>query len=448
MLPPQPPRQLPQDLDAEKNIIYCLMHFDNAVELVIHSRLKAKHFFVEAHATLFRMILELRSNQQPVDYNTLLSALTTAEFLEEIGGGSDLATIAERSCLAKNLPAYISIVKNKAVERAIIKICLQQAEEAYLGVADHLKFRKETKRKIIRAISDREVKASLPIGKVLEHFLLRDEISSNQDSGCTGLPTGFREIDKKTSGWLPGELIVVASAPGIGKSSFLLNTSLHAALNAGASVAFFSMEMNQDELALRLLAMAAGVELGHLKNAPALTKREWKLLRYGAVRVANAQLFLDDTANLTILELKTRAQKIKEKYGLGMVVVDYLQLMRGQGKSGSDYSRQLEIAELTENLKALALELRVPILVAFRLAAGNGKAGSTKRDILRSNEPGTIEKHADLILWIERPKNDPETRHEAQVTIGNLHNRDLVTVPLTWHDRFTSFKDSPLESRS
>jgi replicative DNA helicase len=242
-------------------------------------------------------------------------------------------------------------------------------------------------------------------------------------------------------GWHKGQLIIVAARPGMGKTSFMLNTALHASLHGQTSVAVFSMEMTRDELAMRLLSMEARVDSNRLKNASKLQEQDWKHLQRAAGEMHEAQLYLDDTPSLNILEIKSRARRIQNQYGLGMVVVDYLQLMRGVGRAGNTYSREQEISEISRGLKAMAKELQVPVLAASQLSREVEKREKGKPKLSDLRESGAIEQDADIVLFIHREKDNPEMQREAELIIGKHRSGNTGDIKLAWHGQYTTFKD-------
>jgi replicative DNA helicase len=339
-----------------------------------------------------------------------------------------------------NGPAYAQIVKEKSSERKIILACTEQAAKAYEGVEDHNAYREETEKRVLEATSEKKLSSYRSLGDTLQDVFTHLQDTASRDTKIVGVPSGFSDLDKETMGWHNGQLIIVAARPGMGKTSLMLNTALHAALQARTSVAFFSMEMTRDELAMRLLSMESRVDAGRLKNASRLQEQDWKHLQRAAGEMHEAQLFLDDTPALNILEIKSRARRIKTQHGLGLVLVDYLQLMRGLGHKGN-YSREQEIAEISRGLKAMAKELQVPVIAASQLSREVERREKSKPKLSDLRESGAIEQDADIVLFIHRDKDNPEMQREAELIIGKHRSGNTGEIKLAWHGQYTTFKD-------
>jgi replicative DNA helicase len=276
---------------------------------------------------------------------------------------------------------------------------------------------------------------------MLQLFNHLQEVASRKTQ-ITGVPSGFRDLDKETMGWHPGQLIIVAARPGMGKTSFMLNTALSSAVKSQTSIAFFSMEMTKQELAARLLSMEAKVDSNRLKNASRLDEQDWRALQRAGGELQNAQLYLDDTPALNILELKSRCRRIQSQHGLGLVVVDYLQLMRGLGsRPGGASSREQEIAEISRGLKALAKELQVPIIAASQLSREVERREKKKPQLSDLRESGAIEQDADIVLFIHRDKDNPDLQNEAELIIGKHRSGNTGEVKLAWLGQYTTFRD-------
>jgi replicative DNA helicase len=431
-------RPLPQNLEAEMNVLGGLLLDNQALDVVIEVGLKTEDFFGEKHAIIYRAILELISQSLPADAITVRNALARNGTLPEVGGAPYLAEIVKSDFSIPNIKAYALIVKEKATERKIIAVCTEQLEKAYEGVLKHDEFRRETEKNVLGATSDPKLKTFSPLGDVLMDVFTHLQESASLERKIIGVPSGFRELDKETMGWHPGQLIIVAARPGMGKTSFMLNIALNAAVKGGVGVAVFSMEMTREELSLRLLSMEARVEANRLKNSSRLMDPDWKLLQIAGERMRETPLFLDETPGLNILELKSRSRQIKNKHGLGLVIVDYLQLMRGLGRTSS---REQEISEISRGLKAMAKELGVPVIAASQLSREIEKREGGRPKLSDLRESGAIEQDADIVLFIHREKDNPEKRNEAEIIIGKHRSGNLADIRLEWHGQYTTFKD-------
>lgn len=434
-------RTPPHNLEAEMNVLGGILLDNRALDSVYEVGLQPDDFYSDAHQKIFQAILDIVRRSQPADAITLRNQLTSAGHLERVGGGSYIAELVQSDFSVPNVPAYAQIVKEKATERKIIFVCSEQAARAYEGVEDHHAFREETEKKVLEATSERKLSTYRSLGETLHDVFNHLQDVASRDTKIIGVPSGFTDLDKETMGWHKGQLIIVAARPGMGKTSFMLNTALYSALQGQTSVAVFSMEMTREELAMRLLSMEARVDSNRLKNASKLQEQDWKHLQRAAGEMHEAQLYLDDTPALNILEIKSRCRRIQNQHGLGLVVVDYLQLMRGLGKAGAGYSREQEISEISRGLKAMAKELEVPVIAASQLSREVERREKGKPKLSDLRESGAIEQDADIVLFIHRDKENPEMQREAELIIGKHRSGNTGEVKLAWFGQYTKFAD-------
>lgn len=432
----------PHNLEAEMNVLGGILLDNRALDSVFEIGVTAEDFYKDSHEKIFTAIFELTRRGQPADAITLRNLLASSGLLEQIGGASYISDLVESDYSVVNVPAYAQIVKEKSTERKIISVCTEQAHKAYEGVEDHNAYREETEKRVLEAAADAKKSTITSLGQTLQSVFTHLQDTASRDTKIIGVPSGFTDLDKETMGWHAGQLIIVAARPGMGKTSFMLNTALHAALKGNTSVAVFSMEMTRDELALRLLSMEARVDAGRLKNASRLQEQDWKHLQRAAGEMHEAQLYLDDTPALNLLEIKARSRRIKSQHGLGLIVVDYLQLMRGLGGRGNSYNREQEIAEISRGLKAMAKELEVPVLAASQLSRDVEKRGDKSRPKLSDlRESGAIEQDADIVMFIHRDKENPEMQREAELIIGKHRAGNTCDIKLAWLGQFTTFRN-------
>jgi replicative DNA helicase len=431
----------PHNLEAEMNVLGGVLLDNRSLDSVHEIGLTPEDFYQDSHQKIFSAIMELQRRTQPADAITLSNLLASQGLLERIGGKQYIAELVRSDFSVPNVPAYAQIVKEKATERKIILVCSEQVSVAFEGVEDHHLFREETEKRVLEATSERKLSTYRSLGDTLQDVFTHLQDVASRDTKIIGVPSGFTDLDKETMGWHPGQLIIVAARPGMGKTSFMLNTALYSALHGNTSVAVFSMEMTRDELAMRLLSMEARVDSGRLKNASKLQEQDWKHLQRAAGEMHNAQLYLDDTPSLNILEVKSRARRIQSQHGLGLVIVDYLQLMRGLGGKGSNYSRENEISEISRGLKGLAKELGVPVIAASQLSREVERREKGKPKLSDLRESGAIEQDADIVMFIHRDKENPELQREAELIIGKHRSGNTGEVKLAWHGQYTRFSD-------
>lgn len=431
----------PHNIEAEMTVLGGILLENRSLDSVYEIGLSPDDFYHEGHQKIFRAVLDLASRSQPADAVTLRNALMNAGVLEKVGGAAYIAELVASDYSAANVPAYAMIVKEKSIERKIIAVCADQSAKAYGGVEDHNAFKEETEKRILEATGERKLSTYSALSDtMLEVFNHLQEVAS-RNTKIIGVPSGFSDLDKETMGWHAGQLIIVAARPGMGKTSFMLNTALSSALQARTSVAIFSMEMTKHELTSRLLSMEARVDSNRLKNASRLQEQDWRNLQRAAGQLQGAQLFLDDTPALNLLELKSRTRRIQSQHGLGLVVVDYLQLMRGLGMRSGQSSREQEIAEISRGLKAMAKELAIPVIAASQLSREVERREKKKPQLSDLRESGAIEQDADIVLFIHRDKDNPELQNEAELIIGKHRSGNTGEIKLAWLGHYTTFKD-------
>lgn len=432
----------PHNLEAEMNVLGGILLDNRALDSVFELGVQSDDFYQESHQKIFEAIFQLNRRGQPADAITLRNLLASAGTLESVGGATYISQLVDSDYSVVNVPAYAQIIKEKSTERKIIGVCSEQAHKAYEGVQDHHAYREETEKRILEAAADTKKSTITSLGQTLQNVFTHLQDTASRDTKIIGVPSGFTDLDKETMGWHPGQLIIIAARPGMGKTSFMLNVALHAALKGNTSVAVFSMEMTREELAMRLLSMEARVDAGRLKNASRLQEQDWKHLQRAAGEMHEAQLYLDDTPALNLLEIKARSRRIKQQHGLGLVVVDYLQLMRGLGGKGNSYNREQEIAEISRGLKAMAKELEVPVISASQLSRDVEKRGDKSKPKLSDlRESGAIEQDADIVMFIHRDKENPEMQREAELIIGKHRAGNTGEIKLAWHGQFTTFRN-------
>lgn len=432
----------PHNLEAEMNVLGGILLDNRALDSVFELGVMADDFYQESHQKIFEAIFQLNRRGQPADAITLRNYLASANQLEQVGGAIYISQLVDSDYSVVNVPAYARIIKEKSTERKIISVCTEQAHQAYEGVENHDQYREETEKKILEAAADTKKTTITSLGQTIHDVFSHLTDVASRSQSVIGVPSGFTDLDKETMGWHPGQLIIVAARPGMGKTSFMLNTALHAAMEGSTCVAVFSMEMTRAELAMRLLSMEARVDSNRLKNASKLDDADWKKLQRVGGPLAEAQLYLDDTPALNLLELKARARRIKSQHGLGLVVVDYLQLMRGLGGRGSSYNREQEIAEISRGLKAMAKELEVPVIAASQLSRDVERRGDDAKPKLSDlRESGAIEQDADIVMFIHRDKKNTERQYEAELIIGKHRAGNTCDIKVGWIGQFTKFEN-------
>ncbi len=431
----------PHNLDAEQSILSAILIDNNTLPEVLEV-LSRKDFYRDAHAKIFKAMEELFERNEPVDLITLANLLKEQGALEAIGGASYLAALVDTVPMATNASHYARIIQEKATLRRLIERaasittrCLDDKG----NVDEILDFAEQS----IFEISGNKVKPSFyALKDILTDTYKAVEDAYENKAMVTGVPTGFKDLDKITSGFQPGELIVIAGRPGMGKTALALNLAQNACQQSQNPVAIFSLEMSKEQLALRMLSAAAGVDSSRMRGG-FLSQNDLHNINQAAGMLYDIPLFIDDTPAISSLEIRAKARRMKMNEGLSMVVIDYLQLMKSRSFAER---RDLEISEMSRSLKALAKELSIPVVTLSQL---NRKVEerTNKRPVLSDlRESGAIEQDADVILFIYREALynkdiDPEKRGLAELIVAKQRNGPTGTVNLTFSDACTRFRD-------
>ena len=428
----------PNHADAEKSVLSCMMQDREAISLAFEL-LSADDFYQPAHREIFDGMHQLNAQGMPIDLVTVDEELSRRGTLEGAGGTNYLIELSQFLPSAVNARAYIQIVDEKATLRRMIKAtgeiassCYEQADPVsdILGVAE---------KSIFDIVMRRHEGTTLKhISDVLPDTYLKIEELARLKGSIDGVPTGFVDLDNLLTGLHGGELVIVGARPSMGKSAFGLNLTGYAGLHAGRSVAYFSLEMPNDQLTMRLLCSDARVDMQAVRHG-SLKDEDWVQLASTLGPLASANIYMDDTSGITPSQLRSRCRRLKMQRGLDMVVVDYLQLMSADGKVEN---RQNEVSEISRNLKSIAKELNVPIVALAQLSRA-GAQRSDKRPILSDlRDSGAIEQDADVIMFLHREEYyDPNTEDKniAEVIVAKQRNGPLGTVKLAWLGQYTRF---------
>lgn len=433
----------PNNLEAEKSVLGAVLLRNAAIFEVLEVGLEARDFYRESHQTLFEVLRELSEKSEPIDLVTLTSALRDRGQYERIGGSAALTSLFEDNFAVKNAAYYAKIVRDKALLRRMIDATNEIASDAFDGVEDMDIFMDDSERKIFAVSNIRLTKTFASMSQILVGNMQQIEELSQRKSIVTGLQTGLVGFDRMTSGLHPGQLIIVAGRPGMGKTSIALSMVQNAALSEKAVIAFFSLEMSQDELGFKLISGVSRIDSKKLKTGR-LADRDWPKLAQAADQLSKSKVYIDDSGNLTVMDMRARCRRLlAENKKLDLVVVDYLQLMQGsKAASRGDGSREREISEISRNLKALAKELKVPIIALSQLNRGV-EARQDKRPMLSDlRESGAIEQDADMVMFVYRDEvynKESEDRGVAELIIAKHRAGELGTVRLAWIPECTSF---------
>lgn len=431
-------RMPPQDLDAEMAVLGSMLIDNEAVGKAIEILGDESPFYRTNHQKIFRAAENLFEKHQPVDVLTLTDELRRQGWLEDVGGAYYLTELSQRIPSAANVEYYARIVLEKSLLRRLINVSHEIAADAYEARKDVLDVIDAAEEKIFKLSERRLRRGFLPMGHVLEETLETIEAFHNRKGVVTGVPTGYIELDQMTSGFQKSDLIIVAGRPSMGKTAFCLNVARNAAVDHKVPVGIFSLEMADYQLAMRLLCAEAKVD-AHKVRTGRLPEKDWPRLSYAAGKLAEAPIFIDDTPALSVLEIRAKARRLAAEHNIGMIIVDYLQLIKGPASSES---RTIEISMISQALKALAKELNVPVVALSQLSRAVESRGGDRRPILSDlRESGAIEQDADVVLFIYRPEvyAPAEVEGVAEVIIGKQRNGPTGTVKLKFLKEYVSF---------
>jgi replicative DNA helicase len=431
----------PQNIEAEQSILGGILIENQAINKVIEI-LTPDDFYRDSHRKIFNALIDLSERDEPADLITLTNELRKIDQLDSIGGASYIASLIDLVPTAANIEYYAKIVREKSILRKLIQTSTEIITQSYEDRGDVEGFLDEAERAIFE-ISEKRVKPSFySLREIVKESFKTIERLFEKKELVTGIPSGFKELDRMTAGFQPSDLIIVAGRPSMGKTAFCLNVAQYAAIEKKIPVAFFSLEMSKEQLVIRMLCSEARVEGSRLRTGY-LSESDWPRLTLAAGTVSDAPIYIDDTAALSALELRAKARRLKSEYGLGMLIIDYLQLMKGRSKAES---RQQEISEISRSLKALSKELNIPVIAVSQLSRKTEERRDFRPQLSDLRESGAIEQDADVILFLYRDElynrsEDNPNRGKAEVIIGKQRNGPTGKIELAFLDKFTTFKD-------
>lgn len=436
----------PQNIEAEQAVLGAML-IDKEAIAKASEILTSTDFYREAHRVIFNAMLELYNKNEAVDMVTVTEILKRDNKLEDIGGLAYITSLANVVLTAANVKYHADIVAEKSVLRQLVRVSTEIAAMGYEANED-VGTLLDTAESRILEISNRKKKADFtPINDVLMESVQNIEKLINNKGGLTGLPSGFADLDKLTSGLHPSDFIILAARPSMGKTALALNIVQNVALRAHKkiggvprSVAFFSLEMSKEQLVNRMLCAEAGIDSQRLRVGE-MGDKDWDALWEACESMSKAKIYIDDTAGITVMDMRSRARRLKAEQGLDLIVVDYLQLMQGSGKRNTSGDRQQEVSEISRSLKALARELDVPVLALSQLSR-SVEARQVKRPMLSDlRESGSLEQDADIVAFLYREDYyNPETENKhTELIIAKHRNGPVDTVNLFFHKQFTKF---------
>ena len=419
----------PHDIDAEQAVLGSMLTDKDAVNAAIET-LRDGAFYREDHKAIYQAIINLYSKSEPIDIITLKDELESMDKFEQVGGYEYLASLPDKVPTTANVQKYIKIVEEKSILRRLIKTANEIIELGYSPTEDVEDIMDNAEKKIFDIMQSKDV--------LVESFTKLEELY-NRKQHITGVPTGFSELDYKTAGLHGSELILVAARPAMGKTAFALNIAANAALRGNAPVAIFSLEMSKDQLVNRILCSEAMVDSNKVRTGK-LEEDDWVKLAGAIGPLSESEMYIDDTPGITVMEIRTKCRKLKMEKNIGLVVIDYLQLVQGSNKRGG--SREQEISEISRSLKILAKEINVPVIALSQLSRAVEQRPDHRPMLSDLRESGAIEQDADIVMFLYRDDYyNPETEKKgvAEVIIAKQRGGSTGTVELIWKGNFTKF---------
>ena len=432
----------PQSIEAEQDVLGAMLIEREAISKVAEF-LHTEDFYREAHRLLFATALELFDKNDAVDLITVIEHLRKNDQLEKAGGIAYVTSLANSVPTAANVLYHARIVEEKALLRQLINAATNIAGLGY-EASEEVDSILDNAERMILEVSNRKIgKDFAPIKTIIFEAFDRIQGLYESKGGITGLATGFKDLDRLTSGLQPSDLILIAARPSMGKTAFVLNIASHVAIREKQTVAFFSLEMSKEQLVQRMLCSEAPIDSQRLRVGD-LEGKDWQKLVSAADRLSSAPIFIDDTPGITVMEMRAKARRLKIEHDLKLVIIDYLQLMQGSSKSRASENRQQEISEISRSLKGLARELNVPVIALSQLSRSVESRQVKKPMLSDLRESGSLEQDADIVSFLYREDYyNPETENKniTDIIIAKHRNGPVDSMQLFFHKQFTKFAD-------
>ncbi len=432
-------RILPHSTEAEQSVLGSMIMDSDAI-VTASEIISGDDFYNKQYGVIFDTMVELQNSGSSVDMVTLQNKLKEKDVPPEVSSLEYVRDFITAVPTSANIKYYAEIVQKKSVLRKLIRTTEGISNTCYAGKEDVEGILEDTEKKIFDIVQRRNTGDFVPIQQVVMNALDIIEKAAKNKGAITGVPTGFTDLDYSTAGFQPSDLILIAARPSMGKTAFALNIALHAAVKSQKAVAIFSLEMSKEQLVNRLFAMESKVNSQNLRTGN-LSDKEWDKLMEGAIEVGKSKLIIDDTGSISISELRSKCRKYKLEHGLDMIMIDYLQLMTGSGKSDS---RQQEVSDISRSLKALARELNVPVIALSQLSRKVEERPDHRPMMSDLRESGAIEQDADVVMFIYRDdyyNKDTDKPNVAEIIIAKQRNGPVGTIELAWLPDYTQFKN-------
>lgn len=427
----------PQNIDAERSTLGSMLLEKEAIYKA-QEILNPEDFYREAHRVIFEVVIHLANKGEPVDIITVSEELKQRNMLDKIGGIPYLTSLANAVPTAANVEYYARIVEEKALLRSVIRVSTDIVSMSYEGAQEVDVILDEAEKQIFQISQKRNVKGYVSLKSILVETFERIETLYESKGGVTGLPTGFTDLDRMTAGLQPSDLIILAARPSMGKTTFALNIASHAAIDLKIPVIMFSLEMSKEQLAMKMLCSEAGVDNQRIRTGTLLDS-DWPRLSHALGKLSDSMMFIDDTPGATVLDIRAKSRRIKSEFGLGMILIDYLQLMSSRTKTEN---RQQEVSEISRSLKSLARELEVPVVALSQLSRAVEQRTDKRPGLADLRESGSLEQDADIVAFLYREdyyNQETDRKNITDLIIAKQRNGPIGTVEFLFQKEFGKF---------
>lgn len=431
-------RILPHSEEAEQSVIGSMI-IDRDAITVASELITGDDFYNKQYGILFETMVELNNAGSPVDLVTLQNKLREKDVPPEVSSLEFVRDLITAVPTSANIKYYANIVAEKSTLRKLIRLNEEIANTCYMGKEDLEVILEETEKKIFQIVQKRNTEDFTPIRQVVMNAMDKIEAASKNDGYVTGIATGFTDLDYRTAGMQPSDLVLIAARPSMGKTAFVLNIAQHVAFKLELPVAIFSLEMSKEQLINRMFSLESSVDAQKLRTGQ-LNDQDWERLIESAGVIGRSKLVIDDTPGITVSELRSKCRKLKLEHGLSMIIIDYLQLMSGSGRSSD--SRQQEISDISRSLKGIARELNVPVLALSQLSRAVEQRPDHRPMLSDLRESGAIEQDADVVMFIYRDdyyNHDTDKKGISEIIVAKQRNGPIGTVELAWLPEYTKF---------
>ncbi|WP_153126917.1 replicative DNA helicase [Peribacillus tepidiphilus] len=428
----------PQNIEAEQAVLGAIFLEPSSLTLASEI-LIPEDFYRTSHQKIFSVMLSLNDHGKAVDLITVTEELSASKSLEDVGGITYLSELASSVPTAANIEYYARIVEEKSLLRRLIRTATNIAQDGYTREDEVEVLLSEAEKSIMDVAQRKNAGAFQNIKDILVRTYDNIEVLANRKGDITGIPTGFTELDRMTAGFQRNDLIIVAARPSVGKTAFALNIAQNVATKTDENVAIFSLEMGAEQLVMRMLCAEGNINAQNLRTG-SLTDEDWRKLTMAMGSLSNAGIYIDDTPGVRISDIRSKCRRLKQEHGLGMILIDYLQLIQGSGRSGEN--RQQEVSEISRSLKALARELQVPVIALSQLSRGVEQRQDKRPMMSDIRESGSIEQDADIVAFLYRDDyydKETENKNIIEIIIAKQRNGPVGTVQLAFVKEYNKF---------